>query len=302
MEKTSKYSILVVDDEVSNIIILSDILEPEYDVSVLRDGRDVVDTVKSDMPDLILLDIVMPEMDGYEVIRALKKSKMTKDIPVIFITGLDDIEAEETGLVLGAADYIAKPFHEPIVKLRVRNQIKILDQFRTILRLSMHDQLTGLPNRRNFESRMTYEWSRAQREQTPLSLLMIDVDKFKEYNDSHGHQQGDSALITVVSAFGKALKRPGDFAVRWGGEEFIILLPNTDLKGAMEVAEQVRKSVEDAVVPGDCGQNVTVSIGIHTWVYGDGGTIDELIANADFALYEAKHQGRNKVFCYNAQE
>ena len=298
MEKTSRYSILIVDDEVSNIITLSDILEPDYDVSVLKDGRDVLDTVKSDMPDVILLDIVMPEMDGFEVIKALKKSKLTKEIPVIFITGLDDIEAEERGLVLGAADYIAKPFHEPIVKLRVKNQVKMLDQLRTILRLSMHDQLTGLPNRRNFETRMSYEWSRAQRERTPLSLLMIDVDNFKLYNDTYGHQQGDTALVSVVNAFAQALKRPGDFAARWGGEEFIILLPNTEAGGAMEVAEHVRKSVESTEIPGEQVTKVTVSIGIDTWTYGQESSIDNLISSADTALYEAKHSGRNKV-CFS---
>ena len=297
LEKMIKYSILIVDDEVSNIITLSDILEPDYDISVLKDGRDVFESVISDMPDLILLDIIMPGMDGYEVIKALKKSKMTKEIPVIFITGLDDIEAEEKGLVLGAADYIAKPFHEPIVKLRVRNQIKIIDQFRTILRLSMHDQLTGLPNRRNFETRMSYEWSRSHRERIPLSLMIIDVDNFKKYNDTYGHQQGDVALVAAVKAFGDALKRPGDFTVRWGGEEFIILLPNTDLPGAMDVAEQVRLSVEEMEVPGDSGKKITVSIGVHTWTYGDEITIDELISNADTALYEAKRQGRNRVCC-----
>ena len=298
IEKTTKYSILIVDDEISNIIALSDMLEEDYDVSALRDSLDVVETVKSDMPDIILLDIVMPGMDGFDVIKALKKSKMTKDIPVIFITGLDDIETEEKGLIYGAADYITKPFHAPIVQLRVRNQIKILDQFRTILRLSMHDQLTGLPNRRNFESRVSYEWSRAHREQTPLSLLMIDIDHFKDYNDTYGHQSGDNALITVVKAFAQALKRPGDFAVRWGGEEFIILLPNTDLTGAKEVAEQVRESVENSKVEGNITASVTVSVGIHTWNYGDESTIDELISNADTALYEAKHRGRNRIHTY----
>jgi len=300
MEKTSKYSILIVDDEVSNIIILSDILDEDYDVMVLRDGRDVVDTVESDMPDLILLDIVMPEMDGYEVIKALKSSKLTKDVPVIFITGLDDIEAEEKGLELGAADYISKPFHAPIVKLRVNNQIKILDQVHTILRLSMHDQLTGLPNRRNFESRMSYEWGRANREKTPLSLLMIDVDNFKKYNDSFGHQQGDVALISVVNSFGQALKRPGDFAVRWGGEEFIVLLPNTNLNGAVDVAEQIRSGVEATEIPGEnnLSKKVTVSIGVHTLTHDQDVTIDELISSADTALYEAKNAGRNRVCCF----
>jgi len=295
MEKSSKYSVLIVDDEISNIITLSDILDQEYDVSAIRDSREVIETAKADLPDVILLDIIMPDMDGYEVIKALKQSKTTKEIPVIFITGLDDLKAEEKGLALGAADYIAKPFHAPIVKLRVKNQVKILDQLRTIERLSMHDQLTGLPNRRSFEVRMGYEWGRAQREKTPLSLLMIDIDNFKIYNDSYGHQQGDLALVSVAKAFSQALKRPGDFAVRWGGEEFIILLPNTEPDGATEVAENVRSSVENTVVPGKRMSKVTVSVGVHTWIHTQESTIDELITSADTALYEAKNQGRNRI-------
>ena len=298
MEKPSRYNVLIVDDEISNIITLSEFLVQDYDISVLRDSRDVLETVKADMPDVILLDIIMPEMDGYEVIQALKQSNITKEIPVIFITGLDDQDAEEKGLALGAADYIAKPFHAPIVKLRVLNQVKILDQLRTIERLSMHDQLTGLPNRRNFEIRMSHEWNRAHREKTPLSLLMIDIDNFKLYNDSYGHQQGDCALATVAKVFGYTLKRTGDFPVRWGGEEFIILLPNTEPEGAMEVAEQIRQSVEDAVVPGKRMTKVTVSVGYHTWEYGQDSTIDELISHADAALYEAKNRGRNRTCRY----
>jgi len=294
MEKLSKYSVLIVDDEISNIITLSDILEHEYDVSALRDSREVLETVKTDLPDVVLLDIIMPEMDGYEVIEALKQTNAVREIPIIFITGLDDLKAEEKGLALGAADYITKPFHAPIVKLRVKNQVKILDQLRTIERLSMHDQLTGLPNRHNFETRMSYEWNRAQREKTPLSLLMIDIDNFKIYNDSYGHQQGDNALVCVAKVFNQTLKRSGDFAVRWGGEEFIILLPNTESSGALDVAEDIRKSVENTVVPGKQMTKVTVSVGVHTWTHNQDSTIDELISNADAALYEAKNQGRNR--------
>jgi len=298
MSNLTKNSIMIIDDEKSNIIALTDILNTEYRVYAVRASLEAIEAAERNMPDVILLDIIMPEMDGYEVISELKSEKATADIPVIFITGLDDMSAEEKGLALGAADYITKPFHSSIVKLRVKNQVKILDQFRTIERLSLHDQLTGLPNRRNFETRMNHEWGRAHREKTPLSLLMIDIDNFKHYNDSFGHQQGDSALVTAAKTFRLALKRPGDFAVRWGGEEFIILLPNTNPDGAMEVAELLRRNVENTVIPGRIETKVTVSVGVRTWTYGQDVTIDELITNADTALYEAKRLGRNRVYFF----
>ena len=301
MSEQRKNSILIVDDQKTNIIALTNILNEEYKVYAVIDSWEAVETAEEDMPDLILLDIVMPKMDGYEVIAALKNSEKARDIPVIFITGLDSADAEEKGLALGAVDYISKPFHAPIVKIRVQNQIKLLEQYRTIERLSMLDQLTELPNRRSFESRLNLEWGRALREQTPISMLMIDIDKFKNYNDTHGHQQGDAALVAVADMFGAVLKRPGDFAARWGGEEFIVLLPNTNTEGALDVAEQLRGFVEEMEIPctGGLTTKVTLSIGINTRIPGHTFTMDEFIKYADEALYEAKAKGRNRVCLYN---
>jgi len=292
-----KHKVLIVDDEKSNIFALTEILGAEYEVTKVTDSRKALETAEEDMPDIILLDIIMPEMDGFAVISALKNSDKTRDIPVLFITGLDDIEAEEKGLVLGAADYISKPFHPPVVQLRIHNQIKILEQLRTIKRISLHDQLTGMPNRHSFEERLHLEWGKMLREHTPLSVLIVDVDHFKNYNDAYGHPQGDIALQSVAEAFDRALKRSSDFAARWGGEEFIVLLPNTDVDGMMIIAEEVRKTIEDMTIPGpfDSITKITASIGGNTQTHETASAISEFISEADTALYEAKKTGRNKV-------
>ena len=304
-----KYSVLIVDDECDNIKVLSQILSLEYTVQVEIDGSNAINTAIKLSPDVILLDIIMPEMDGYSIIEILKSSDETKDIPVIFISGLSNFKSEEKGLVLGAADYISKPFSPEIVKLRVGNQIKMLEQQRVNERLSMTDQLTDLPNRRSFDARFDSELKRTARERTPLSILLIDLDGFKNYNDTYGHQQGDIALKSFAAAFAKTLKRPTDFPARWGGEEFVALLSNTDSEGAIIIAEKIRRNIEYLTVP--CGTDtdatnwagakITVSIGVNTWKHGDSFSKDELISGADSALYTAKRTGRNKVCRYESE-
>jgi diguanylate cyclase (GGDEF)-like protein len=224
-----------------------------------------------------------------------------RDIPVIFISGLSSTEDEEKGLSLDAADYISKPFGAMIVKLRVRNQIKIINQLRTIQHLSMIDQLTNIPNRRSFDDRLHIEWNHAIREHTPISFLMIDVDKFKDYNDTYGHQQGDVVLKTVAKVFAQAVKRSGDFAARWGGEEFVVLLPNTVLTGALDIAEKIRMDVEEELIPCANGSTnrVTISIGVNSLVPVQGNSVDAFISNSDKSLYTAKAQGRNRVVAHD---
>ena len=297
MNETGKHSILVVDDEVTNIEILTLILGSEYTVYSANNGQKAIEMAEKHLPDIILLDILMPGMDGYTVIVELKNSTKTHNIPVIFITGLSGNENEEKGLKLGAADFITKPFSLTTVKLRVKNQMETLKQLRKIERVSMIDQLTDLPNRRSFENQLKLEWARAQRDKTPISILFIDADKFKNYNDNYGHQQGDLALQALAKAFTESLKRPGDFAARWGGEEFIALLPNTNMQGAFTVAEQLRKRVEAMDIPCNdkLASKITVSIGINTLASGHNSTIDEFISDADTALYDAKKEGRNRA-------
>jgi diguanylate cyclase (GGDEF)-like protein len=262
---------------------------------------DAIELAEKFSPDVILLDILMPEMDGYDVISQLKKRTKTDEIPVIFITGLTGAEEEEKGLSLGAVDYISKPFSPAIVKLRVRNQMQMLNQIRLIKYLSMMDQLTDLPNRRNFDNRLRMEWEHAIRNGVFISLLMIDIDFFKNYNDKYGHQQGDIALKTMADIFKHTLKRSVDFVARWGGEEFVILLPNTDLPGASGVAEIIRAKAEDTDIPyaGGNTSRLTLSIGVNTIKPEHGSSLDGFISDADKALYIAKENGRNQVMQFS---
>jgi len=297
MDKLRKNSVLIVDDENSNIMALTHILSPIYAVYAAKSGQKALEAVEKYHPDVILLDILMPEMDGYAVISALKNSEKMRVIPVIFITGLSNTDDEEKGLNMGAADYISKPFSPAIVKLRVKNQLRMLNQLRIIEQLSMIDQLTSIPNRRGFDNRMDMEWIRAIRENTLISILFMDVDEFKAYNDRYGHQQGDAVLQTVAITITEALSRPGDFAARWGGEEFVVLLPNTELTGALHVAEKIRLNISNAVIPCMDGTKtkITVSIGVKTQAPGHDCSCDSLVAEADKALYKAKESGRNRV-------
>ena len=290
-------SLLIIDDEKANLRILTHILSPDYNIYTATNGAAGIKIAREYMPDLILLDILMPEMDGYQTLSEIKKNEETRTIPVIFITGLNSDEDEEKGLALDAADYITKPFNGNIIKLRVRNQIQMVNQLRTIEYMSMHDQLTKIPNRRSFDERLQMEWYRAKRERTAISILIADVDKFKNINDTYGHQQGDIVLQMIAKIFPKSLRRPADFAARWGGEEFVILLPNTPLPGAMEVAELVRSNVEKIEVPcaDDFTLKVTISIGVNSQEPAQGSPLANFISDADKALYAAKQGGRNRV-------
>ena len=296
-ENEKKFTILIADDEKSNLDILGDILSPMYHLFISRSGGRAIELAVAHIPDLILLDVLMPDMSGFEVIAKLKASDATSRIPVIFITGLTSVEDEEKGFFLGAVDYIAKPFNKSIVKARVNTHIKIVDQMRTIEELGLIDALTKIANRRGFENRLNVEWSRAVRDKTLLSLLIMDIDKFKNYNDTYGHQQGDVALKSLAETASKALLRSVDFAARWGGEEFVVLLPGADFSGALAVAERIRKNMEDAVILTDDGvvTGITVSIGVNSIVPGQGCSAEDFIRKADQALYTAKETGRNKV-------
>jgi diguanylate cyclase (GGDEF)-like protein len=297
MDDAKKNSVLIVDDENVNIMALTHILSPDYIIFAAKNGQKAIEAAGKHLPDVILLDIIMPDMDGYAVINALKNTEKTRDIPVFFITGLSNAEDEEKGLALGAADYISKPFSPAIVRLRVKSQLKMLNQIRMIELLSMLDQLTSIPNRRGFDNRMDMEWIRAIRENTSISFLIIDVDKFKAYNDTYGHQQGDRVLQAVAKALTLSLNRPGDYAARWGGEEFVVLLPTTDESGAMTIAEKIRLNISNVVIPCVDGleTKITVSIGANTQTPLRTNSRDEFVAGADKALYRAKESGRNRV-------
>ncbi|MCL2697281.1 MAG: diguanylate cyclase [Oscillospiraceae bacterium] len=296
---TGNYKILVIDDEKHNIDVLNDILSPMYEVLVSKDGLHGIKMAKEIVPDLILLDIIMPDMSGFEVITTLKGVDITRRIPVIFITGLDSYKDEEKGLLLGAADYITKPFRNAIVKARVKTQLQVVEYIRALERIGMVDALTDLPNRRGFDKQLQSEWGRAKREKTPISIMMIDIDKFKVFNDTYGHAQGDIVLQYVAKEFKDTFKRPADYVARWGGEEFVILLPNTDMEGALIIGEHVRANIEKLRVPCASGDakslSVTVSIGVNCEIPPRYSTQNEFLSRADKALYAAKEAGRNMV-------
>jgi diguanylate cyclase (GGDEF)-like protein len=300
MENKKDFTVLITDDEKMNVTILGNILSPKYNLLISRNGSKALELAKEHKPDLILLDVLMPDMTGFEVIEQLKASDDTNKIPVIFITGLTSSENEEKGFFLGAVDYITKPFNEAIVKARVNTHIKIVDQMRTIEQLGLIDPLTRVSNRRGFENRAYTEWSNAHRERNPLSVLMMDIDKFKTYNDTYGHQQGDEALKAFAKTCVESLFRATDFAARWGGEEFIILLPHTDSSGAAEIAERVRKNIEETVISTEDGRvtKITVSIGINTAIPSAETVFNDLVKGADQALYKAKESGRNRYVIF----
>jgi len=292
-----KNKILIVDDDAGNLNKLVRLLRRDYTLYVAKDGYKAVEVANRHLPDLILLDIIMPEMDGYEVVAALRAHDDTKNIPIIFITGLDSEEDEELGLALEVADYISKPFRDGIVRLRVENQIKMVNIMRTIEKMSYIDALTGLPNRRSFNTQLSREWNRAIRETTPLSLAVMDIDFFKRYNDTYGHPQGDVLLQTVGRVFTQSLRRSTDFVARWGGEEFTVLMPLTDSEGALDMAERMRVNVAatEVLLENGTATQVTISLGVNTIIPTPNCDVSDLIEGADKALYTAKREGRNRT-------
>jgi len=291
-------SILIVDDMPANIRVLADTLKSDYRVRVATSGTKALEIAASEPPpDLILLDVMMPEMDGYEVCRRLKGDPRTSHIPVIFVTAKDEAEEEALGLGLGAVDYITKPFHLPIVRARVRTHVNLKRKTDLLESLALLDGLTHIPNRRYFDVALQREWARAAREGTPLAVVMVDVDHFKSYNDHYGHGQGDECLRRVANALRARLQRPADVAARYGGEEFVLLLPDTDTEGALVLAESCRAAVNDLRILhaySDGADHVTISLGVAA-THPPDESANLLLARADEALYRAKSEGRNRV-------
>ncbi len=299
MHDNVKARILIVDDEKMNLRVLADLLKSEYIPVLAPSGEQALRHAFGDTPpDLILLDVIMPEMGGYEVIKELKNNGRTNNIPVIFVTALSSIKDEELGLKLGAVDYITKPFSPPIVKMRIRNHLRIVHQYKLLDKLAHIDGLTEISNRRRFEEIFEKEWGRSYRNRTPLSLGMVDVDFFKQYNDNYGHAMGDLALQKIAKTLSAVVTRSADFVGRYGGEEFVIVLPETGGDGARTVAEQVLQKVANLNIPhlySQAADHVTVSIGIATDLMEVNTSPEMLLETADRNLYRAKNSGRNQV-------
>ncbi len=301
MDKMSlKQTILIVDDVPMNIKILGDALRSNYTVRFATNGEKALKiAMSSSPPDLILLDIMMPGMmDGYAVCRALKADKQTQNIPIIFITAMSQEEDETKGLELGAVDYIIKPFSLPIVKVRVKTHLELKRHRDMLEHLSMLDGLTGIPNRRRFDECLEMEWKRAEREASYLSLIMIDIDHFKAFNDNYGHQAGDDCLKMVATTLVNSVKRAADCVARYGGEEFACILPVTDIQGAAQVGESMRQDIELLRIDhasSEVANHVTISLGAASIIPVRDKSRLSLLEAADQCLYQAKEEGRNQI-------
>ncbi len=292
--------VLIVDDERMNIDLLVEILSPDYDTMVAKSGEQALRQLQAGLlPDLVLLDVMMPGIDGYEVCRRLKADPGLKEIPVIFITALDRIDEEMHGLELGAVDYIIKPFSPALVSLRVRNHLKIKRQSDVLKNLANLDGLTGVPNRRRFDERLDQEWAESLRQGTPLSLIIMDIDCFKAYNDLYGHLQGDDCLRQVANALHRVADESAYLLARYGGEEFVCLLPGAEAD-ACQVAHRLYKAVQDLNIPHagcSASDHVSLSLGAASLVATDDERVSLLVNQADRNLYLAKERGRNRCVC-----
>jgi diguanylate cyclase (GGDEF)-like protein len=294
----ARQTILIADDSQTVVDMLCAVLGEDYEVIVAHGGLATIEMAIERQPDLILLDVVMPGIDGFEVCRRLRAEERTQRIPIVFITGLNAVEDERRGLELGAIDFIAKPIQAAIVRLRVRNHLE-LKRYRDFLEdLSLVDGLTGIGNRRRFDEFLLREWRRSRRARTPLALVLLDVDYFKPYNDHYGHATGDDCLREVAATIAMLVRRPGDLCARYGGEEFAAILPHTDLIGARVLGERIREAVMALEIPhagSSVAPVVTVSIGVAASDAATDEEPEELLREADRRLYEAKTLGRNRV-------
>ena len=291
-------SLLVVDDQPVNIQALYRIFAPDHRVLMATSGAKALALCADDPPDLVLLDVVMPEMDGHEVCARLKADEATRNIPVIFVTSHTNAEEETKGLELGAIDFIAKPVNPAVVRARVKTHLTLKAQNDLLREMVFIDGLTGVANRRCFDERLRTEWRRGARDGSPVALLMLDVDHFKRFNDRYGHQAGDDCLRRVASAVKGCLLRPGDMVARYGGEEFACILPGTDFEGALAVGagiEHVVRGLQIEHADSDVSSAVTVSIGVSTALPERDSDPARLLALADAQLYRAKHSGRGRA-------
>jgi diguanylate cyclase (GGDEF)-like protein len=289
--------ILIVDDAMENVQVLYQALRDEQDVLFALDGPTAIEIARQQMPDLILLDAVMPGMDGYAVCAALRATPEVQDIPIMFVTALNQPEDETRALEAGAVDFISKPFNVAVVRARVRTQLTVKRQADAMRELTLTDALTGVANRRHFNDTLELEWRRCARSGMPLAAIMIDIDHFKRYNDAYGHQAGDLCLQQVAAAMKRCAARPQDLLARYGGEEFILLLPQEGLAGATAVARRILDEVDALALPHAASPTssvVSVSMGVAAIAPGETADPDLLIRSADEQLYRAKQHGRNR--------
>lgn len=290
--------ILIVDDTVTNIRVLSHILHKQGEIFFATSGQAAIAMARDKLPDLILLDVEMPGMDGYETCRILKADPLLALSPIIFVTGHSGTENELRALAAGGVDFISKPLNPPVVSARVKTHLTLKRQTDLLREQANLDGLTGIANRRIFDVKLDEECRRHRRYGVPLALAMIDVDRFKQYNDLYGHQEGDACLRQVAQTIHDCARRPGEIAARYGGEEFALLLPHTDRAEAMALALACIEAVEDAALPhpdSPLAPHVTLSVGVASAVGAGAPSPAPLLDAADSAMYAAKRAGRRRA-------
>ncbi|MGB7441458.1 MAG: PleD family two-component system response regulator [Coleofasciculaceae cyanobacterium] len=327
VEPADKNTILIVDDNPTSLRVLFNFLvDAGFQVLEAHDGNSAIELATKVRPDLIILDVIMPGIDGFETCRRLKACQSTQDIPVMFMTALSQTAVVVKGLELGAVDYIIKPTQQEIVVARLTThltlqklrhnleeqnaqlqleiqqrqqaELALQEANQKLKRLATLDGLTQVANRRRFDQYLSQGWNILIREKLPLSLVMCDIDFFKLYNDNNGHQAGDKCLQQVTRAIRQVVKRAADLVARYGGEEFAVILPHTNSKGALKVAEQIRASIREMSIPhrqSPVSQYVTLSLGVSSTIPSLESSPEMLIAAADQALYQAKLSGRDRA-------
>lgn len=293
--------ILVIDDSIVEGEALKAMLETDYEVAVCQDAENGLDHALSGEYSLILLDVIMPDVDGFDLLKKLQNMILTRYIPIILVTGLADIGYEEEGLMLGAVDYIRKPFIPAVLKARVNAHLRLYHTQMHYKRLAMVDELTGIGNRRRYEEEWRMKWREALRLSLPFSVCIFDIDKFKLYNDTFGHPAGDKVLASVSKVASAFMHRATDFLGRYGGEEFVIIFVGNDAKSSYEYLKTIRQAIEDLHIPHNSpiSQWITVSVGGVTLVPGNGDVYENYLKIADSMLYNAKQSGRNRVIWSN---
>jgi diguanylate cyclase (GGDEF)-like protein len=288
--------ILVADDEPANALIIARALRDEFDVVHVANGADVIDRVQAGDIDLVLLDVMMPGLDGFEVCRRLKDNRSTALVPVIFVTALEDSVEEAHGFDVGAIDYITKPIRPSIVRARVHTHISLKRTRDQLEQLASVDSLTGIGNRRRFDAAMAEEWRRSRRRSRWLSIALLDVDHFKQFNDRHGHLAGDERLRAIATALAGCTRRAGELAARYGGEEFGLIFPEVDPEMMQRVVRGLLNGVTAATQSAslqDETEPMTVSIGAVSLIASPEAAETAALAGADSLLYEAKAAGRD---------
>jgi diguanylate cyclase (GGDEF)-like protein len=292
--------LMIVDDQPINLQTLFEIFKQDHEVFIATSGAQALELCYNIVPDLVLLDIIMPDMDGLDVCRQLKANQITKDIPIIFVTSQDNPDDETRGLNAGAVDFISKPVNPAVVRARVKTQLTLKAQSDLLRSLVFIDGLTGVANRRHFNESLEAEWRRCRRMASSLTIFLIDIDHFKLFNDNYGHQAGDFCLQSIAGILKNEIQRSHDMVARYGGEEFVCILPETKLSGAIQKARDMLRAVSMRAIPHKSSPTadiVTISLGAAICVPNHDHQPEELITLADTMLYQAKENGRNQ-FCW----